>query len=253
LRLPVGVVRTAGVLCLTAVTVYLVWSARRKEPISISGWLLPVPPPGIAIAQLTVAALDWAAAGAVLYVLLPHGIGLGFLAFLGAFLLAQFAGLISHVPGGAGVFGTLMVILLAPWAPAAPVLGALVAYRAIYYLLPFSLAVLMLAAYEIQHRSERVVVAISAAGALAGKTATTAPSPTSLSPPSRPDHRETHPRLKTRIRREGATRGALRLYHFRSVIADPARQTRYSRSVVVDEARRPPRSRRRRSSVTSFP
>ena len=169
LRLPVGVVRVAGVLCLTLVAVYLVWSARRKEPINISGWLLPVPPPGIAIAQLTVAALDWAAAGAVLYVLLPHGIGLGFLAFLGAFLLAQFAGLISHVPGGAGVFETLMVILLAPWAPAAPVLGALVAYRAIYYLLPFSLAVLMLAAYEIQHRSERVVVAVSAAGALAGK------------------------------------------------------------------------------------
>ncbi len=169
LRLPVGVVRGAGVICLTVVAIYLAWSARRSEPLRVGRWLLPVPPPGIAIAQLAVAALDWAAAGAVLYVLLPPDSRLGFMPFLGAFLLAQFAGLASHVPGGAGVFETLMVVLLSPWMPAAQVVAALVAYRAIYYLLPFFLAVLMLAVYELQHRRERVVIAVSAAGALAGK------------------------------------------------------------------------------------
>ena len=169
LHLPVWVVRAVGVLGLTIVTTYIVWSSRRKEPIRIRGWLLPAPPPGIAVAQLTVAALDWSAAGAVLYVLLPHTAGLGFLVFLGAFLLAQFAGIVSHVPGGAGIFDSLMVVLLGPWIEPAPVIGALVAYRAIYYLLPFFLAVTMLAIYEVQHRSARVAGAVSTAGAIAGR------------------------------------------------------------------------------------
>ena len=169
LRLPVGAVRAGGAVCATVVATYLAWSARRREPLRLGSWLLPVPPPGIAIAQLAVAALDWAAAGAVLYVLLPPGGRLGFMPFLGAFLLAQFAGLASHVPGGVGVFDTLIVILLSPWLPAGPVVAALVAYRAIYYLLPFFLAVLMLAAYEIRHRRERVIIVVSTAGALAGK------------------------------------------------------------------------------------
>ena len=65
-------------------------------------------------------AIDWALAGAVLYVLLPSG-SVPFLAFLGAFLAAILIGMASHVPGGLGVFEGLMVLLLKPYLSSAAV------------------------------------------------------------------------------------------------------------------------------------
>ena len=62
------------------------------------------------------------------------------LAVLGCVLLSQLLGLVSHVPAGLGVFETSMVLLLAPWLPGDRVLGSLLAYRLVYYLLPMAVA-----------------------------------------------------------------------------------------------------------------
>jgi phosphatidylglycerol lysyltransferase len=51
-----------------------------------------------------------------------------------------------------GVFEGLIVVLLKPFMPAATLLPALIAYRAIYYLLPLSVAALLLVADEIHQR-----------------------------------------------------------------------------------------------------
>jgi uncharacterized membrane protein YbhN (UPF0104 family) len=48
--------------------------------------------------------------------------------------------MISQVPGGLGVFETVVLMLLPATIPAPTALGALLAYRAIYYLLPLLLA-----------------------------------------------------------------------------------------------------------------
>ena len=56
--------------------------------------------------------------------------------FLGAFLAAQLIALVSHVPGGIGVFESLMILLLKPWLTADEFLPALAVYRLVYYLLP---------------------------------------------------------------------------------------------------------------------
>jgi len=80
------------------------------------------------------------AAAAVLYVLLPPGYGLAFLPYSAFFLLAQFGGILSHVPGGLGVFEAIVVLLLKPYVPAASIVGSLLAYRAMYYLLPLVIA-----------------------------------------------------------------------------------------------------------------
>jgi uncharacterized membrane protein YbhN (UPF0104 family) len=78
--------------------------------------------------------------------------------FLGLFLVAQVVGVISHVPGGLGVFETIILLLLSPTLPGAAVVGALVAYRGIYYLLPLVAATVLLAAYEATHRRQRLFV-----------------------------------------------------------------------------------------------
>jgi phosphatidylglycerol lysyltransferase len=149
--------------------------APRRGEIRVGGWAFPVPSPSLAVAQILLAAADWAVAGSVLYALLPRPAGttgVSFLPFLGAFLLAQFAGVISHVPGGLGVFEFLVVRLLRPYVPdAAAVLGALVAYRAVYYLLPFVTALVALAVHETRHVQARVAGGVVQGARVVGRVA----------------------------------------------------------------------------------
>ena len=80
--------------------------------------------------------------------LLPEAPGLGFTRFLGVYLLAQVAGLVSHVPAGLGVFETVLVLLLARWLPGDAVLGSALAYRIVYYLIPLAFALVLFAGFE---------------------------------------------------------------------------------------------------------
>ncbi len=148
--------RPLGIAFLIPVLGYLSLSAVRKGTLTIKGWEVPLPSPRLAMIQLLTASADWIAAASVLYVLLPEGSRLSFPGFLGAFLFAQVAGIISQVPGGLGVFETAMVLLIAPTVPAAALLASLVAYRGIYYLLPLVIAALTLAGREVVERREGV-------------------------------------------------------------------------------------------------
>jgi uncharacterized membrane protein YbhN (UPF0104 family) len=62
--------------------------------------------------------LDWSAAAAVSWVLLPPTLRPPYVAFAGVFVVTQFAGIVSHVPGGLGVFDTPIVLALRPILPA---------------------------------------------------------------------------------------------------------------------------------------
>ena len=101
-----------------------------------------------AAAQTLLGAIDLMLMSAVIYVLLPTNIGTDFFAYLGVFAAALVAGVISHVPGGIGVFESVMLLGL-PEVPAASLLSAILMFRCIYYLVPLSLAAIVLAAYEL--------------------------------------------------------------------------------------------------------
>ena len=137
---------------LVAISVAYVVAARiRHRPFRLRGLELSLPSPRLALTQLAVSAIEWALAGAVLFVLLPAS-DASFLTVLGAFLVAQMLGLASHVPGGVGVFEGLMVLLLKPFLSSAQLIPALVVYRAIYYLMPLTVALLALVADEVRRR-----------------------------------------------------------------------------------------------------
>ena len=70
--------------------------------------------------------------------------------------MAILLGMVSHVPGGVGVFEGLMVLLLKPYLPSAALLPALVVFRAVYYLLPLSLALVGLVVDEAWQRRAHV-------------------------------------------------------------------------------------------------
>lgn len=149
LHLPVFIVQAGGVALLGAALGYLVFSVFRREPLCIRGVVIDIPRPRMAMAQIVVACSDLLCAAGVLYVLLPSQAQIGFVSFAGIYLLGIAAGIISTVPGGVGVFESIVLLLLTA-APRDRLLGALLAYRAIYYLAPFAIALVLLAWHEVR-------------------------------------------------------------------------------------------------------
>ena len=157
LHLPDALARVAGVTLLLFSAAYVFWAAQKTgTPIRVAGWEFPVPSIGLAGAQIALALLDWGVASLVLFVLLPSGHAVEFVPFLGVFVLAQTVGVVSHVPGGLGIFETLMVLALKPLIPAQETVVALLAYRAVYYLVPFVFAVVTLLLMELVRQRDRV-------------------------------------------------------------------------------------------------
>lgn len=136
---------------------YLLLGLLRRQPLKLGPWELPMIRPRLALPQLAIGALDWVMASVVLYALLPVTATVGFDQLLSVFLVAQIVGLLSHVPGGLGVFESLVLLLLQNRLPAADLLGTLLVYRLIYYLLPLTLAAVALGLYELRHQRERIL------------------------------------------------------------------------------------------------
>jgi phosphatidylglycerol lysyltransferase len=140
-----------GVIILLVVLGYVALNLRRSGMLPVAKWMLKLPGARIALGQLVVGATDLAMTAGVLYVLLPDSTPYGFGAFLAFYLLALAAGVLSNVPGGLGVFESVLLLLL-PGVPPQEALSALLAYRAIYYLLPFLIALAIMAAREVWQR-----------------------------------------------------------------------------------------------------
>ena len=156
LHLPFSNARPVGVVFLLIVAGLAAVSFKRKVPFTLRDLEFPVPSPGLLAAQVLVGCLDWATVGGVLYLLLPSGSGLTYAGFLGVFLLAQIVGVASQIPGGLGVFESVMLLLLAPTIPAAAVLGSLLAFRIVYYVLPLAIGAVVLGIHELLLRREGV-------------------------------------------------------------------------------------------------
>jgi hypothetical protein len=68
----------------------------------------------------------------------------------------MFAGVVSNVPGGLGVFETIILLILSSKVSAAAILGSMLAYRGIYYFLPLLVASGLLGIYEIRFRTRNL-------------------------------------------------------------------------------------------------
>ncbi|MBH8577248.1 UPF0104 family protein [Nostocaceae cyanobacterium CENA369] len=151
LHLPLTQVRPIGIIFLLLIFGYLVCSIFLKRPLIIRGHEFRFPSLKISASQIVVSCLDWILAAAVLYALLPSNTGLSYLDFLGIYLFGMFAGIVSNVPGGLGVFETVILLIISSKISPPVVLGSLLAYRGIYYFLPLLLATGLLAFFEIKY------------------------------------------------------------------------------------------------------
>lgn len=143
-----------GAAFLLLVVLSLVWLGRRPRRLVIRGFVLDLPPARIAAWQIALGSAEMTAAIAALYVLLPAAAQPPFAAFALAHLTAVLSGLVSHVPGGLGIFEAAMMEFVGA-RDGAGVLAALLAYRLVYNLAPFAVAAAGLTLYELAGRSSR--------------------------------------------------------------------------------------------------
>ncbi|UCZ87088.1 bifunctional lysylphosphatidylglycerol flippase/synthetase MprF [Pseudomonas sp. L5B5] len=157
LRAPEGLLAGIALAVLLLGAVLATGLYRRRLPeqplrdnllVRIGRRTLRLPGRRLTFLQLLITALDVAAAATVLYLLLPEAPPFG--AFLLVYLLALAAGVLSHVPGGVGVFEAILLAAFADKLGAAPLAAALLLYRLIYVVLPMLVACVLLLINEAQ-------------------------------------------------------------------------------------------------------
>lgn len=167
-----GPLQAIGILLLVMVAGLLLWSGRNGRVLRVGRWSIPLPGAPLALCQIGVAAIDLAAASATLFILIPGIDPSLWPAFFVGYTLAIIAVLITHVPGGIGVFEAVILAAL-PMANRPELIAALLVYRLIYYILPLLLSVAIVAFQEGRRWRTPVAHALNEAQTLASGLAPT--------------------------------------------------------------------------------
>ena len=125
---------------------YLVWVTRMRRRGGGLFRKFKLPGAVLTLGQTALGVIDVCAAAGALYALLPKGHALGYLAFCALYSFGAMLGIASHSPGGLGVFEATM--LKGVGGDSDQLLASLLMFRAIYYLIPFVLALALLGANE---------------------------------------------------------------------------------------------------------
>ena len=148
LHVPPVLARGLGLAALALLCGYLLFCVLCRRPVRIGPWCLRLPGARTTLGQILVATMDVVCAAGTLYVLLPADPALSFPLFLSVYVLAIVAGTLSNVPGGLGVFESVLLLAL-PGQPKDTLLAGILIYRVIYYLVPLGIALVAAAAHEL--------------------------------------------------------------------------------------------------------
>jgi uncharacterized membrane protein YbhN (UPF0104 family) len=134
------------VLLAAAIAFLLLCGLARRRTWTVKGHELSLPPLRFALVQLTVSSVNWLMMAGAMYILLDEQVA--YPVVLEVLLVAAIAGVITHVPAGLGVLEAVFIALLSHQLPKNELLAALLAYRAIYYLVPLAIATALYLAVE---------------------------------------------------------------------------------------------------------
>jgi len=132
--------RTTGVALLAAIGALLIGSGRNGRLLHIGKWSLPLPGWDMALTQIAVATVDLAAASAALFILVPGMDASLWPTFFMGYTLAIIAVLITHVPGGIGIFEAV-ILAASPTINRPELVAALLVYRLLYYIAPLLVSI----------------------------------------------------------------------------------------------------------------
>jgi uncharacterized membrane protein YbhN (UPF0104 family) len=139
--------RIVGIVLLCFVLLYVIGSVLHLRPIHVRTFKLEYPRPAIMVRQLIAAPLELLGAAGIIYFALPVGLEPGFIVVLAVFVASFSAALVSHAPGGLGVF-ELVFLTAMPGIPKPDVLAALIIFRLFYLLIPFALSIVVVLLFE---------------------------------------------------------------------------------------------------------
>ena len=120
--------------------------------LTVRGHEIYLPPWRMALLQFVMACTNWSLMAGIVYVLLGQRVP--YSDVLAVLLIAAVAGVIAHVPAGLGVFEFVFIALLSHVVPESRLIGALLGYRALYYIGPLAVAALLYLAMELRGRRE---------------------------------------------------------------------------------------------------
>lgn len=152
MKLPAGVVRGIGVACLAWPAAYLLLAAVfGGRALSFRGRRLEVPRLTLAFGQAVVGTANFSFVAAALHQAVLSIADLSYLKVASAYVSANVATIVSHVPGGLGVVESVLLFLL----PGANLIGAVLVFRFVYFLVPLAFGGLLFAVTEVLLRSSR--------------------------------------------------------------------------------------------------
>lgn len=150
--MPKSVETALGLALLIPIGGMFGWLSRGARVAGFGSFRFTLPTMTMALAQTATAIVDILGAALALYVLMPADLAQNFALFFVVYVAAIGLGILSHAPGGIGVFEATVIAGLGA-AGRSDILASLALYRLIYYLLPFLVAAVSLAGFWIYGRS----------------------------------------------------------------------------------------------------
>ena len=124
------------------------WKVRDHE-ITLPTWQF-------ALLQATMGACNWLLMALLIYILLPSGAF--YPTVLGILLICSLAGIITHIPAGLGVLETIFITMLQHQFGKSEIVAALLGYRALYFLMPLSIACVIYLVMEKRAKTMRLSI-----------------------------------------------------------------------------------------------
>jgi uncharacterized membrane protein YbhN (UPF0104 family) len=147
LQLSPGAVRAIGILALLVLAAYLAWVWRKRRSFGRNGWHVKLPGGLSTLVQMGIGLADLTFSSLAMYSLVPSVPQDDFITVAIACVSATLLGFASHAPGSLGVFDAAMLVAL-PDVGKDGLVAALIIYRVIYFMIPFAIALLIMAYWE---------------------------------------------------------------------------------------------------------
>src|ERR1700759_4108350 len=148
--LPSSINRLIALGCLLGIAAYFVWLVMGKErrELGQNGWKVVLPSARLTLLQMLIGVVDLGFCALAMYLLIPSQPHIDFITLAVVFILATLLGFASHAPGSIGVFDAAMLVAL-PEFGKEQLLDTLVAFRLLYFLIPFGIAISIMGMREL--------------------------------------------------------------------------------------------------------
>src|SRR5580698_1931586 len=147
--LPPAMNRLIALGCLAGIAAYFVWlvMGKNRRELGQNGWKVVLPSARLTLLQILIGVVDLGFCALAMYLLMPAEPHIDFISVAVVFILATLLGFASHAPGSLGVFDAAMLVAL-PEFGREQLLATLLAFRLLYFLIPFGIAISIMGARE---------------------------------------------------------------------------------------------------------